>query len=138
LILDTNFPIDLAEGHENAAKKAEEVKRDGVPIRVPKVVICELWISVGHGSRTEENRKKYESVLRSLGQVDLRERIAKRAGRMESELAASDTNAAVGPVDAIIAATALELDEPIVTDDRNDFLDGLKPLYPDLRVELFS
>lgn len=138
MILDTSFLIELAEENPAAIETAEEIERDIVPLRIPRIAMYELWVAVGKGSRPEENRRRFETILAGLTQVDLSESIAKRAGRMEGELQASDKHATVGPVDAIIAATALELDEPIVTDDRNDFLDGLKPLYPDLRVELFN
>jgi predicted nucleic acid-binding protein len=46
----------------------------------------------------------------------------------------------IGAADAIVAATALETDEPVVTDDRRDSVDRIQdtPGDSDLRVELYT
>ncbi|PSP58229.1 hypothetical protein BRC72_06440 [Halobacteriales archaeon QH_7_66_36] len=67
--------------------------------------------------------------------------IAKRAGKIEGEAQATDPNGSgIGAADAIAAATALETDEPVVTDDRRDFVNRIQDTlgYSDLRVELYT
>ena len=128
MILDSSFLIDIEGEHENALTKARAIETDGVPRRVPMVVVFELYISVGKGTQTDENQQKVDGVLQSLPIVGLTEPIAKRAGIIEGELQADDRgDEGIGPADAIIAATALEYEEPIVTDDPDDFerVDGV-------------
>jgi predicted nucleic acid-binding protein len=67
--------------------------------------------------------------------------IAKRAGEIEGQAQASDPNdSGVGAADAIIAATALVLDEPVMTDDRRDFANRMQNdlSLNDLRVEVYT
>ncbi|WP_311172561.1 PIN domain-containing protein [Halobellus ordinarius] len=123
VVLDTNFLIDLDSNRPAAIEKAREIERAGRPRRVPRIVITELWIAVGKGTETEQNRQKFEQLLAGLPQVDLTAPIAKRAGEIEGQTQLSDGNGVgVGMADAIIAATAIELDEPVVTDDSTDFV----------------
>lgn len=120
MILDTSFLIDLEQNHEAAVTKAREIEADGHPRRVPLIVIYEMFISVGKGIRTAENRERVERVLGSLPVVSANEAIARRAGRFEGEVQRAD-GMGVGPADALIAATAVEYDEPVLTDDSTDF-----------------
>lgn len=128
MILDSSFLIDIEANHEAALSKARVIEANGAPRRVPMVVVFELYISVGKGTQTETNRQNVDRVLQSLPIVGLTEPIAKRAGIIEGELQADDRgDEGIGPADAIIAATALEYEEPIVTDDPDDFerVDGV-------------
>lgn len=120
MILDSSFLIDLERSHEPAVTKAREIEANGHPRRVPLIVIYEMLISVGKGTRTEQNRKRVERVLGSLPIVSANEAIARRAGRFEGEVQRTG-GTGVGPADAIIAATAVEYDEPVLTDDSTDF-----------------
>jgi hypothetical protein len=98
-------------------------------------------VAVGKGTRTAHNQRKYERLLDGLPTVGLTSAIAKRAGEIEGEAQAADPNdSGVGAADAIVAATALELDEPVVTDDRRDFVNRMQKNlgYDDLRVELYT
>lgn len=130
-ILDTNFLIDINANRPEAVEKAREIERDGRPRRIPRVVTFELWVAVGKGSRTEHNREKFERLLDGLPQVDLTASIAKRAGEIEGRTQAADQNdVGVGTADAVIAATAVELGEPVITDDRTDFVERIQTQAP--------
>jgi tRNA(fMet)-specific endonuclease VapC len=129
VILDASFLIDIEGQQEAALTKAQEIEAAGVPRRVPQIVVFELYISVGKGTRTDENRQSVDRVLQSLPIIGLTEPIAKQAGIIEGKLQAADQgDEGIGPADAIIAATALEYEEPIVTDDPDDFerVDGVR------------
>lgn len=128
VVLDTNFLIDIDNDRPEAIEKAREIERSGTPRRVPRIVITELWVAIGKGTQTAHNREKFERLLGGLPQVDLTEPIAKRAGKIEGEAQSADQNGVgVGTADAILAATALEFDEPVVTDD-GDFADRIREL----------
>lgn len=128
VVLDTNFLIDIDNNRPEAIEKAREIERSGNPRRVPRIVITELWVAIGKGTEAEHNREKFERLLDGLPQVDLTEPIAKRAGAIEGKAQSADQNGVgVGTADAILAATALEVDEPVVTDD-GDFVKRIQEL----------
>jgi predicted nucleic acid-binding protein len=86
---------------------------------VPHPVLYELYIGAGKGIQTDKNRERIERVLSSLPLEPTTPSIARRAGKVEGELQASGE--AIGAVDALVAATALDYDEPVVTADTEDF-----------------
>jgi len=130
LILDTSFLIDVQNGVDAATEKAREIESSGRPRRVPHVVLYELYIGVGKGVQTDENRERIEGVVSSLPLEPTTPSIARRAGKIEGELQRED--GAIGTVDALVAATTLEYDEPLVTADTDDF-----GTVPGLEVETY-
>jgi len=139
MILDTNFLIDLDNDRPEAIETARRIEREGLPRRIPRIVMFELWVAVGKGTQTERNRRKFERLLDGLPQVELTAPIAKRAGEIEGETQAADPNEiGVGAADAIIAATAVELEEPVVTDDKRDFVNRIQGVVSGLDVELYA
>jgi len=120
MILDTSFLIALLQDSE-AREIAEQHERRGIPQRVPTVVLAELYVSVGQGSDSYENARKYEELVGSLPLVPIDQNIARRGGAIAGELAASDDVPSIGLVDALVAATGLVYNEPVVTDDTGDF-----------------
>jgi predicted nucleic acid-binding protein len=130
LILDTSFLVDVQNGFEAATEKAAEIESDGRPRRVPHTVLYELYIGVGKGVQTDENRERVENVLSSLPLEPTTPSIARRAGKLEGEL--KKDGEAIGAVDALVASTALDYDEPVVTADTEDF-----ERVPDLRTETY-
>ena len=130
MILDSSFLIDVQNGVDAATTKARELERSSRPRRVPHVVLYELYIEVGKGSQTEANRDRIDRVLSSLPLEPTTPAIVRRAGKLEGELQGSDEG--VGAVDAIVAATALEYEEPVVTADVDHF-----ERIPDVDVESY-
>lgn len=140
-VLDTNFLIDLDNNRPEAIEKAREIERESTPRRVPRIVITELWIAVGKGTKADHNREKFERLLAGLPQVDLTAPIAKQAGKIEGRTQSADPNGVgVGMADAIIAATGLEFDEPVVTDDETDFRNRIQNQaeITELAVDLYA
>jgi predicted nucleic acid-binding protein len=126
MILDTEFLIALDNQSEAAREKAAEIEAADVPLRVPTMVIQELYVGVGAGTQPFENAKKYEALIANKPVVGMNENIARQAGALEGQHIASDSKPELGPGDAIVAATGLQYNEPVVTNDR-DFthVDGL-------------
>lgn len=127
MILDTSFLIDIMNGLDEAAEKAIEVEAANVPQRVPLLVIYELFTGVGKGSLPEQEQRKIQRVLASRRVSDVDEAMVRRAGILDGELQGSGGRA-IGAVDAIVAATGLRFEEPVVTGDPGDFngIDGLE------------
>ena len=126
MILDTDFFISLREGNPDAVEMATELERSGQPTRVPTVVIQELYGGVGAGVDSGENASAYDALLANEPVVPLDENVARTAGRLEGLHLRSDDKPALGPVDAVVAATGLTFSEPVVSCD-GDFetVDGL-------------
>lgn len=127
MILDTEFLISLRAREEAALELAAELEASGVPTRIPTIVIEELYVSVGAGTSPNENARDYEALVENKPVVELDDRISRRAGVLEGRHLASDSLPDLGPGDAIVAATGLVLNEPVVTSDRDfETVDGLR------------
>lgn len=126
MILDTEFLISLQAEEPGAVERAAELEADGVPTRIPTVVIQELYVSVGAGGDPNENARAYDALVANKPVVPLDENIARRAGVLEGEHLTSDSKPTLGPGDAIVAATGLVHNEPVVTNDTDfETVDGL-------------
>lgn len=111
---------------------AAEFESEGVPTRLPTIVLEELYIGVGAGKNANENVHRYEhSSLINRPSLSTRTSPAVREFSKVSTSRATP-NRRSGPGDAIIAATGLVYTEPIVTND-GDFesVDGLRSNYTD-------
>jgi predicted nucleic acid-binding protein len=120
VILDTSFLIDLFDGREEAFEKGKQLTEEGTVQRVPSPVVAELSYGAFFGD--EDERRKLRNALRMYPIVEQDENIALRAGEM---LARADEKAGgesgVGNVDAMVAAVGEVYDEPVLTDDVDDF-----------------
>ena len=126
MILDTEFLISLQAEEPGAVERAAELEADGVPTRIPTVVIQELYVNVGAGGDPNENARAYDALVANKPVVPLDENIARRAGVLEGEHLTSDSKPTLGPGDAIVAATGLVHNEPVVTNDTDfETVDGL-------------
>jgi len=121
MILDTSYIIALDEQDPNAIGLSREHDAANLPQRLPATVLSELYLSVGAGQLPHDNVRAYEELVENLPVIDIDENIARRAGAIQGEHLASDTKSNLGLADATIAATALVYNEPIVTDDMDDF-----------------
>jgi predicted nucleic acid-binding protein len=128
MILDTNFIIALRKGGQTAKQKVAELETANVPLRVPTVVLQELYVGVGAGSKPTQNARAYEALVANKPLVPLDENISRRAGVIEGQHIASDRKPELGLADAVVAATGLVYNEAVVSDDRSDFetVDGLR------------
>ena len=115
MILDSSFLIDIQNGVPAAVDTIDEIESAGRPLRVPHVVVYELYIGVGKGAQSAQNRARIDAVIGSLTLEPTTMEIVQRAGELEGALQQRDQ--AVGAVDAIIAATARRYDEPVITAD---------------------
>ncbi|MFC7196736.1 PIN domain-containing protein [Halosimplex aquaticum] len=124
MILDTDFLVALDEG-DGAREKALELETADVPLRVPTVVLQELYVAVGAGENANSNARKFEALVANKPIVEIDQNIARRAGVVEGQHLA-DRKPTLGPGDALVAATGLQFNEPVVTSD-GDFeaVDGL-------------
>ncbi|SDF19505.1 PIN domain-containing protein [Halorientalis regularis] len=117
MILDTEFLIELDNRNQNAIERAAELESADVPLRVPTIVVQELYVGVGAGSQSFENARQYGALVANKPVVEIDGNIARQAGALEGRHAVSDEKPELGPGDAIVAATGLQYNEPVVTND---------------------
>lgn len=129
MILDTQYLGALADGDEEARKKARELDQSVVPARIPTAVVWEVYTGIGNAPLEEQGEKLralYERLIASRSTVDLSPEVARRAGELNGHHMNSDEAKDLDGADSVVAAHGLVLDEAIVSND-SDFqdVDGL-------------
>ncbi len=111
--LDTSFVIDVLAADNDAQEVMEAL--DDQPGRhgIAPVTAVELWIGAAMGSAREYRRTA--DVIETLLWFDLDRATARRAGELQAELLAEGSP--LGFTDCLIAATAIEHNQELVTAD---------------------
>lgn len=118
ILIDTTVPIDILRGHQPAIDWASSVDA--------RLLASELTrAEVLRGLRSHD-RGAAERLFNGIRWVGVTESIARRAGELGRTWRRS--HHALGTVDLIIAATALELDAPLATANVRHF-----PMFPELQ-----
>lgn len=125
IIVDSDILIDFSRGYETAAKWIETAEANST-LLISSVTEMELIL----GSRDKRHLKETIQFLRRFQIISISEQISNRASELVVQYCLS--HRLLIP-DALIAATALTLNENIVTGNQRDFrfIPGLKLLaYP--------
>lgn len=112
VVLDSTFLIDLQRGRRGAAETLEDLLRAGHALRVPAAAWVEYLSAfpepgLGPAMRALEARATFVAFDRG---------VAEAAAALQHDLSARGRPLA--PHDLQVAATALRLDEPLVSNDR--------------------
>jgi tRNA(fMet)-specific endonuclease VapC len=123
-VLDTNTVIDYFKGLGLVAERLLAIPpRD---IALPAIAAHELWVGV-LGSRDAGRRKaQYEAFLSLVDVIPFDSTIAKQAADLRLMLERRGTP--IGPLDTLIASTALSHGATLVTRNTSEFarIPGLK------------
>ncbi|WP_213805451.1 type II toxin-antitoxin system VapC family toxin [Granulicella sp. dw_53] len=120
LLLDTNVLIDALRARQNRRPLLTELISGGHTLATATINIAEVYA----GMRPAEETKT-EAFLSSLDCYPITAKIARRAGSLKNAWARKGQTLSLA--DMIVAATALEHELTLMTDNRKDF-----PL-PDLK-----
>lgn len=128
MILDTEFLGSLVEQQPNARAKARELDdRDSI-LRVPAMVVWEVFDGIENAPEPERELLEtgYNRLFETKPVVELTDELARQAGRLRGRHARSDSLPNLDGADSAVAATALAYNEPVVSND-TDFtgIDGL-------------
>lgn len=126
MLLDTSFLIDLMRGDSGAISTARDLEADLVQQRVSAMTLFELYYGVAKSDQATAERETVASVIESKPIVPADAAVMTKAGRIAGGLAADGE--AIDDGDAIIGATAITLDEPVLTRNEADFerVDGVR------------
>lgn len=119
MLLDTAFLIDLLNGDEAAVERARELEANLVQQRISSMTLFELYYGVGRADQSEAEREEIGTVLESKPIHPADTAVMRKAGRLAGGLAADGNPVADG--DVIIGATAVVVDEPVLTRNVDDF-----------------
>ncbi len=110
----------IFDGEQAAFEKGVELSDENVVQRVPSPVVTE--ISYGAEFGDEDEKRKVRNALRMYPVVEQDEDTARRAGELLAQAdAQADVESGVGWIDAMIAAVGEGYDEPVLTDNVEDF-----------------
>ncbi|MEM4780462.1 MAG: PIN domain-containing protein [Halalkalicoccus sp.] len=125
MILDTAFLLDVRHGDGNAIACAREIEDSPEQVRVSAITLAELQAGVPRAGDPLDEHEAIVQVTATKEIVPVTRAIALRAGRLHGELRAAGEQ--VGLDDCLVAATALDVEEPVVTRNVTHFerFDGL-------------
>jgi predicted nucleic acid-binding protein len=119
-LVDTDIAIDFLRRREYAKKLLGDWAEDGL-LAISALTHLEIYQGIKNGEETATN-----AFLDGLVSIDVDISIARMAGKMLGSLRSRGKT--IGIADAIIAATALYLNVPLITNNIGHYP------FPDLRV----
>lgn len=113
MIVDVTFVVDLVRGDAGARALLEEMEAGSEALRVPAPTVARVWEAVERSRHPPRDPERVRRALAEAAPVAFTEEMAERAGRL---LGARERDGdAMDPFDAMVAATALVLDQALVT-----------------------
>jgi tRNA(fMet)-specific endonuclease VapC len=122
--LDTNTILDYFRGRGNVSARLLSIAPG--EIALPAIVAYEVWVGV-LGSRNARRRQiQYEQFLAVIQVLPFDLAVSRKAA--EIRLALGRRGETIGPMDTLIAATALAHDATLITRNEREFgrVQGLK------------
>ena len=122
--LDTNTVLDYFKGKGDVARNLLAVPPTEVAL--PAVVAYEVWIGVLGSQNTRRRQTQYEQFLATVEILPFDAAVSRRAAELRYAL--ERRGAGIGPMDTLIAATALSSNATLVTRNLREFgrVQGLK------------
>jgi tRNA(fMet)-specific endonuclease VapC len=123
-LLDTDWVIHHLNGRQDIIQRLQAIQAEGLGLSV--IVLAELYEGVYCSRDAEQSEQKLNDFLESVTLVGMDEETAKIFGRERGRLRAAGMM--IGDMDLLIAATALQYDLTLLTNNRNHFerIEGLR------------
>jgi predicted nucleic acid-binding protein len=124
-VLDTDFLVALLRNDADAMHKLKELEAEGKEARTTVINACELYKGAALAKDPPIERRRVDSFLRNLGQLDLTADLAPAVGEISSGLEVLGT--AIGDFDVMIGAITRAAGESLVTRNAKHFerIEGL-------------
>ena len=117
-LLDTNMCVDFLRNKRHEVYQCMN-ERGPALVKLPAIVVAELWCGAEHSRDVQRNRRILEVFLQSFEVVPFDEECVRKYGQLRAYLAAQGM--LIGPNDLLIAATALANDAVLVTNNVDEF-----------------
>ena len=123
-VLDTNTVIDYFKGRGKVAERLLTVAPR--EIALPAIAAYEVWVGVLGSQQARRRESQYEQFLSVIEVIPFDRAISRRTA--EVRLALERRGASIGPLDTLIAGTALACSATLVTRNTKEFgrITGLK------------
>lgn len=119
MILDPTFLIDIRHGDPDALRCASTLEGSPHQLRVSAITMAELQTGVTRATESVDEFTEMMEVTATKDIVPVTRAIAHRGGRLHGEL--KDRGASVELDDCLIAPTALDYEESVVTPNVSHF-----------------
>jgi tRNA(fMet)-specific endonuclease VapC len=117
LALDTNTVIYFFKGMGRVAENlGKEAPRD---IAIPAMVLYELEVGIAQSSRPRQRRESLDALLEVVHILPFDERAASASAELRAQL--EKAGSGIGPIDTLIAGTALAHSATLVTNNTKEF-----------------
>lgn len=126
-LVDSNLVIDHLENVPEASQLLEQLAEEGIAISI--ITYMEAFQGVERSPNPEEALVKFQAFADSVLILPLSFAVAERCARLRETLKSQNKRVNSRALDLIIAATALEYDLTLVTNNVEDFDD-----IPDLTL----
>ena len=117
MILDSTFINDLVRREPAATDKLKDLIEAGTPVGISTLTVFE--VGIGLRGEAEQHRERYNDVVDDLDVIPFGIDAARQATTIQHELV--DHGERIGAVDVLIAGTAVERDEDVLTRNVDEF-----------------
>jgi len=123
-VLDTNTVLDYFRGRGDVVRNLMAVPPSEVAL--PAIVAYEVWVGVLGSQNARRRQAQYEQFIAHLEVLAFDAVVGRRAAELPHVL--ERRGAGIGPLDTLIAATALAHNATLVTRNVREFarVEGLK------------
>jgi tRNA(fMet)-specific endonuclease VapC len=123
-LIDTDWVIHYLHGHTAIVERLDELQPQGLVLSI--ISLAELYEGVYYSRDPEGDERDLNDFLRGTNVLGIDEDICKTFGRERGRLCAAGLM--IGDFDLLIAATALQYDLTLLTNNRRHFerIDGLR------------
>ncbi len=125
MIADTCFIIDLMKNNKEAVEKLEELNKHFEPVLLSSLTVFELISGLTRCKKPEKERGKIKNILEGQTIISLDKKTAEKAGEIDGQLIKEGKT--IGPIDSMIAASAIIRKTKVITRNKKDFenIEGL-------------
>ena len=116
-VLDTNTVIDYFRGRGKVAEHLLAVAPR--EIALPAIVAYEVWVGVLGSQNTKRRAAQYEQFLAVVEVIPFDAPVSRRAAQVRHAL--ERRGESIGPLDVVIAGTALACGAPLVNRNVKEF-----------------
>lgn len=117
MILDSTFINDLVRQQPVATDRLADLIGAGTPVAISTLTVFAVGVSLR--GEAEQHRERFDGVVEEVDVVPFTAAAARHATAIQRELV--DQGERIGEVDVLIAGTAVERDEAVLTRNVDEF-----------------